>query len=110
MFRIAKEIFNGTIRGTVSSKNIHFNMSHDSGFISFFIKLDESIDDVPDEIPIFGTAEGSSAKDLFVMHIKEGDKVLVNGKIIRYRLKFWQTEVVRMEADHIYNETHEYGY
>ncbi|MHA1380082.1 MAG: hypothetical protein ACTSRG_17050 [Candidatus Helarchaeota archaeon] len=107
---MAKELFEGTIRGTVISKKIHFDMSHDSSYLSFFIKLDEKIEEVPDEIPVFGSAEGSSAKDLFAMHVVEGDKVLVNGRIIKYRLKFWKTEVVRMEADHIYNETQDYGY
>ena len=107
---MAKEIFTGTLRGTVTSKTINFDISHHEGYVSFFIKLDEEIENVPSELPVFGFAEGSSAKDLMCMHVVEGDKVLVNGKIISYRLKYWQTEVIRIEADHIYNETREYGF
>jgi hypothetical protein len=110
--RIAKEVFTGTIRGTVTSKGVYIGHGDMGGFLSFYIKLDEKIENIPEaaEIPVWSSAKGSSGKDLFCLRLKEGDKVLVNGKIINYRLVFWQIEVIRMEADHIYNETSDYGF
>lgn len=107
--KIVKVLFRGTIRGKVTSTATHVGCAGGSVKISFIIKLDERINGIPEEFTVFASKTYKSG-GLFSTHMREGDIVKIKGQILQTRIKAWQTDVIFMKADHIFNETLNFGY
>ncbi|MFX1449296.1 MAG: hypothetical protein ACFFCM_00555 [Promethearchaeota archaeon] len=98
------KLFSGTIQGVVTSNGL-FAMAtrkdHRWALLLFSIKMDESIEDIPEEITVYSNS---------VTNIRIGDRVTVIGKIVRYELEQFPEGNLRLEAEHIYNETLKCGF
>ena len=99
-----KILFKGTIRGRIiTNSDITYYCR------SFIINIDERIEGIPEEFPVFAETT-SNFKYLVMTHLREGDTVQLNGKIIQSLSNFWQKDIIWMRANHIYNETLQFGY
>ncbi len=95
---LGKKIINGTIT------SIPINVGHGySNANSCVIKLDAEIEGIPDELVVkYFTANG--------FYVRPGDKVLIQGKIYRERIKFWNKNFIWVNANHIFNQTLNCGF
>ncbi|NVM02750.1 MAG: hypothetical protein HWN67_10460 [Candidatus Helarchaeota archaeon] len=109
VFKIVKVLFRGTVRGTVTSTVTHVGCTGGAVKLSFIFKIDESINGIPEEFTVFASKTYKSG-GLFSTHMREGDTVKIKGQILQTRIKEWQTDIIFMKADHIFNENLNFGY
>ncbi|NVM04181.1 MAG: hypothetical protein HWN67_17750 [Candidatus Helarchaeota archaeon] len=107
MYILPKPIFKGTIHGTVTERKVKYSYRQMGALISFYIRLDEKIFGVPDELTVLISGGGWKS---YCTDIQEGDKLRLNGKIRKYPIKFWNSEIYLFEAKHIFNETSNHGF
>ena len=90
----------GKFKGTVTSVFLAHG-PHGGGFMYFSLKFEKKIYDIPEEI--FVDSDGMTI-------LREGDIVHVVGEIYLQSLKFWQVDSFEMRAEHVYNETLNFGF
>ena len=106
-------LFNGTLKGKVVSDHslvgYTWGNTANRNFLSFRIRLDVQIEGIPEEFPVY--AEKVMKREYLInTHLRKGDIVQITGKVIQNYLLHWKKNVIWMKADHIYNETTNFGY
>jgi hypothetical protein len=94
-----KVLYEGTIRGLVIGESrTRGNMEKGFNGNYFVIKLEENIGiaGIPDEILVRSNKQG---------YFREGDKVILEGRIIETVLKKWGRPSYTLQAEDYYNET-----
>nr|MDO8080196.1 hypothetical protein [Candidatus Freyarchaeota archaeon] len=93
-------VYEGLIRGVATGlsmvSHIRFGSRIVGNFTYFSIKLEENIGGIPDEILV---------RVLGVGYFRTGDRVLIQGKIVKIDLKQWDESMFELQADHFYNES-----
>ena len=102
-------IYEGELQGIVTSTVTRTGFSQGYAFLSFIIKLDKRLEGIPEELPVFG-GKTRHSEYLINTHVREGDIVKIYGKIIQNWLKHWKRDVIWIRAEHIFNETLNFGY
>ncbi|MFX1451163.1 MAG: hypothetical protein ACFFCM_10000 [Promethearchaeota archaeon] len=107
-----KEIlFKGTISGIVTS---NFTLSKAKGYfmISFSMKFEDEIEGLPKELVVIFLKSIAFRfnSDMLQIFLRQDDKVIVKGKIIKKQLSSFSKESIVMVAENIYNETLKCGY
>ncbi|WXG39495.1 MAG: sister chromatid cohesion protein PDS5 [Candidatus Freyarchaeum deiterrae] len=98
-------LYEGTIRGSITRKS-RVNASGDvyTPFIEnyFVMKLEENIGivGIPDEILVHSVP---------TRYIRKGDKVILQGKIVKKYLRLWNKPMYAIFADYFYNESLQVG-
>ena len=95
-----KIIFQGELEGTIVKSGSSGGVFSSS---SAKIKLDVPIKDVPDVII-------AKSRHFAEFPFGEGDKVRVNGKIIKKDIVFWNNSYYILSCDHLWNETQGMGW
>ena len=101
-------VYKGIIEGTVTDDARYAVWGAFSSAISFTIKLSKEIPGIPSELPAYWE-KLKNVPFHFSMRIKKGDKVTIEGKIVKKTPKAWKKEVFLIRAENIYNETTQYG-
>ncbi len=84
------------MEGTVTSRPIRM----EPNAITFAIKLDKKIKDVPDELAVYSA---TTTRGYQFLHLREGDKIKIKGEIVKVPLNFWETDHIGIKADRIFN-------
>nr|MDO8081070.1 hypothetical protein [Candidatus Freyarchaeota archaeon] len=96
-------LYEGTIRGSVTKKSI-IKVRSGWGFAGtyFAMRLEENIGikGIPDEILVRSDKAG---------YFGIGDKVIIEGRIVKKNLKHWGRPDYTLEANHYYNESLQTG-
>ncbi|WXG41786.1 MAG: zinc ribbon domain-containing protein [Candidatus Freyarchaeum deiterrae] len=100
-----QKIYEGTIRGLVTKGSI---ISVAGGGISRFfatyfainLKENSGIAGIPDEILVRYNKKG---------HFRIGDKVILQGRIVKGDIRSWSRPMYLIEANHFYNESLQFG-
>ncbi len=95
---MTKILFKGTLRGSVS-------YLYPTSYIKFVLKLDEKIEGIPEELPVFIRPSISLGWKYARVILRPNDKILLHGQIIQDKVKFFKKEEIYVQAKHIYNET-----
>nr|MDO8081083.1 hypothetical protein [Candidatus Freyarchaeota archaeon] len=99
-------VYKGTIRGSVTGESkIKMTSTIRNPLFKgtcFAMKLEEKIGivGIPDEILVYFAEFG---------YFRIGDKVIVQGQIVKEDLKNWGRPYYILEADHYYNESLQIG-
>ena len=102
------EVYKGIIEGTVTEDARYAVWGAFSSAISFMIKLSKEIPGIPPELPVYW----EKLKNIsfhFSTGIKKGDKVTIEGKIVKKTPKAWKKDIFLIRAENIYNQTIQYG-
>nr|MDO8081080.1 zinc ribbon domain-containing protein [Candidatus Freyarchaeota archaeon] len=100
---VSKQVlYKGTIRGLVTGESRE-RLSNQSFYGYYFVlKLEENIgiEEIPEEILV---------RYMYAVHFRIGDKLILQGKIIKKKLKQWDRPMYLILAEHFYNETLQFG-
>ncbi|MFX1451486.1 MAG: hypothetical protein ACFFCM_11625 [Promethearchaeota archaeon] len=83
---------------------------------SFIIKLEDKIEGLPEEFVVYSRKAAhryspvSREPKIQSTHIREGDYVIIEGQIVQEVIGKENFEIIRMEAEHIYNITLKCGF
>ncbi|WXG41784.1 MAG: zinc ribbon domain-containing protein [Candidatus Freyarchaeum deiterrae] len=103
LMRGKQVLYEGTIRGLVTKGSIINVSGHLRFFVTYFaIKLEENIGipGLPDEILVRYDSQG---------YFRTGDRVILQGKILKTVLKKWERPMYAIQAGRFYNETLQVG-
>ena len=115
IYLMVETIFEGTIKGTAITPARHsygsrgYDMVRGTTIICFTISVDENIPDIPSEFPVVGVTS-KHRYSAFATLINKGDRILVNGRILKNKIEIWNEEIVIMIAEHIFNENTKFGF
>lgn len=86
------------------TSNFLYARSASGNFYKFSFKLDELIEGIPDEFLVWGVTRGGH------LILRQGDKVIIEGKLVKQTIGKEELEIIEMEAKHIYNSTLKCGF
>ncbi len=97
------ELFKGVLSGTTTS-NLIYGRSQAGGHYEFSLKLDKEIEGIPDEFLVYTYTRTGQ------IIIRKGDRVIIDGKLIKKTIGKEELEIIEMHANHIYNSTLKCGF
>ncbi|MFX1450353.1 MAG: hypothetical protein ACFFCM_05900 [Promethearchaeota archaeon] len=97
------ELFKGVISGTATS-NLIYGRSDSGGRYQFSLKLDTMIEGIPEEFLVYAITRTGQ------MILRKGDKVIIEGKLVKETMGKEELEIIEMQAKHIYNSTLKCGF
>ena len=97
------ELYKGVISGTATS-NLVYGRSQAGGHYEFSFKLDTKIEGLPEEFLVLAYTRTGQ------LILRSGDKVIIEGKLVKETMGKEELEIIEMQAKHIYNSTLKCGF
>ncbi|NVM02601.1 MAG: hypothetical protein HWN67_09715 [Candidatus Helarchaeota archaeon] len=97
------ELFKGVLSGIMTS-SLLYAISQAGGRYQFSFKLDKKIEGIPDEFLVYAYTHGGQ------IIVRPGDRIIIEGKLIKKTIGKEELEIIEMYANHIYNSTLKCGF